>query len=682
MDTMRCAAWLVIALCARRAIADDAPAPSPDPPTTPTPALDPAAPDEVIVVEAHAPEPAEVRVPAAQLREVPGALGDPVRAVTALPGVVPTAENRPEVYIRGAPPGNTGFFLDGVRVPLLFHGGVVSSVMSAALVDAIDFYASAAPARYGGVAGGTIEIETAAPARRPRGDVTVKAYEAGGLVESPVADGRGDVLAAARVGYPQLVTSLVSAADIKIAYWDYQARAAWALGDHDRVSVFAFGSHDRISENEAEGPEPDRFVEQLASDFHRVDLRYDHTDGASRLRAAVTGGWGAQGAGGIAVHDLMYGARVEGETRLAATVLGRAGVQLQRDVYRLDPGSSSEDPAKMSPASADPAPRNATVGGYADLVWDARDDLRLTPGLRVDLYQSTRAVDGASGSIPVVEPRLGARWRVRPELSVLVSAGLAHQYPLLRVASAPPTAVSVPGFWPGKRQLQRSGQASAGLEWLMPGAVTASVTGFASVTYGLTDLPRKCGMLRTGTPDMPGPVVTDCGDATSTGTAYGVELSLRRPLTERLAGWLSYTLSRATEAYAGATGARTLLSSFDRTHVASASLAYQISAGWRAGARIVAYSGAPFLTPSSPNGPAPYQFRLPWFERVDLRAERRWSLAHGRSISLVLDLLNATLSRERTSVTCGSPTAPLDTACTVHAGNLFVVPSIGIEGTL
>lgn len=616
---------------------------------------------------------------AAQLREVPGALGDPVRAVAALPGVVPTAVNRPEVYIRGAPPGNTAYFLDGIRVPLLFHSGVVSSVVPAALVDTVGLFASAAPARYGGLAGGAIEIETAAPADRLRAELTMKAYEGGALVETPLADGRGTVLAAARLGYPQVVTAMTGA-DVRLAYWDYQLRTAWNLGDHDRVTALAFGSHDRISELEpGETPEtPEAYVEQLASDFHRVDLRYDHTRGGSHLRVALTGGWGAQGAGDISIRDHMYGARITGETPLARTLQARAGIQFQRDLYRLPAAASgAANPAAMSPANADPAPRNATVGGYVDAVWDASEDLRLTPGVRFDVYASTRSLDGASGTVPVVEPRLGLRWRVRPELSLIAAAGLAHQYPLLRVGAAPATAISVPGFWADARHLQSGRQASAGAEWLLPAAFTASATGFGSLTRDLTDLPRTCDAIRT---TMAGPVTRDCGDARSTGVAYGVELALRRPLTERLAGWLSYTLSHATERYTDATGTTTRPSAFDRTHVGSASLAYQLSAGWRTGARIVAYSGVPVRLPASDGGTEPARaLRQPWFYRVDLRGERRWNLAQGRSISLVFDLLNATLSRERIRIGCGTAADP-EAVCAVN-GSLFVVPSAGLEAS-
>ena len=40
----------------------------------------------------------------------------------------------PFFFIRGAPPGNAGYFLDGVRVPLLFHVGAGPSVVHPALI--------------------------------------------------------------------------------------------------------------------------------------------------------------------------------------------------------------------------------------------------------------------------------------------------------------------------------------------------------------------------------------------------------------------------------------------------------------------------------------------------------------------------------------------------------------------
>ena len=101
---------------------------------------------------------------AEEVRQLPGAFGDAFRAVEALPGVTPMLSGVPFFYMRGAPPNNNGYFVDGVRVPLLFHVGLGPSVIHPGLLDRVEFYPSVAPVRYGGFAGGIIAGETRAPA--------------------------------------------------------------------------------------------------------------------------------------------------------------------------------------------------------------------------------------------------------------------------------------------------------------------------------------------------------------------------------------------------------------------------------------------------------------------------------------------------------------------------------------
>ena len=69
------------------------------------------------------------------VREMPGAFGDAFRAIDALPGVTPLVSGVPYFYMRGAPPNNAGYYVDGVRVPALFHLGLGQSVIHPGLID-------------------------------------------------------------------------------------------------------------------------------------------------------------------------------------------------------------------------------------------------------------------------------------------------------------------------------------------------------------------------------------------------------------------------------------------------------------------------------------------------------------------------------------------------------------------
>ena len=172
------------------------PAPPPPPPTGPARAS--AAPQEVRVV-GNKPEPGRTAtLTRAEVREIPGTFGDPFRAIEIMPGVTPIVSGLPFFFIRGAPPGDVGYFLDGIRVPLLFHVGIGPSVVHPALMDRVDLYPGGYPARFGRFSGGIVAGETAAPVRELHGEYNLRLFDAGALAETPFADGRGTLLLGGR----------------------------------------------------------------------------------------------------------------------------------------------------------------------------------------------------------------------------------------------------------------------------------------------------------------------------------------------------------------------------------------------------------------------------------------------------------------------------------------------------
>ena len=95
---------------------------------------------------------------------------------------------------------------------------------------------------------------------------------------------------------------------------------------------------------------------------------------------------------------------------------------------------------------------------------------------------------------------------------------------------------------------------------------------------------------------------------------------------------------------------------------------FDLTSGWRAGTRLSVISGAPRLLPlgfptSLVNGDG--IARDPVFYRVDFRVEKRWSFTETVWLSLVLEMLNATLN---TDVIDGNRIGPV------------TIPSIGVEG--
>jgi TonB family protein len=622
-------------------------APSPSEPPRPPPP--PAAPTEVRVRGQLAP-PAATRMTRAEVRQLPGAFGDPFRAIEAMPGVTPIVSGVPYFFVRGAPPGNVGYFLDGVRVPYLYHVALGPSVVHPGIVDQVDLYSGGYPARYGRFAGGIVAGETAPPRPEWHGEGNLRLFDAGALVEAPFAGGRGTALVGGRYSYTATAVSLF-APDVTLDYRDYQARVSYDLGPRDTLTLFTFGAYDLVAERE-------NGIRKIVfgAEFYRADLRYDRRFGeAGRLRAALTLGYDQTR---IPDHRNASNRNVAGRVELThpldRALTLRAGADVAVDDYKTDfvgyTAPFDQDARELREQL--PPRTDLAFGARADLVFRPSPGVEVVPGLRADVFRS-----GGVGAF-ALDPRVSATLAVAPRARVVHALGLAHQPPAF---VAPVPALSVGGL---KGGLQRSAQASAGVELDLPADVTATATVFKNIFFNLTDA------LGTGDREVESSSLT--APARALGSAYGFELFVRRRLTSRLGGFLTYTLSRSLRSI----GREKFPSSFDRTHVLNLALAYDLGRRWRAGGRFVFYTGFPRLEggPPAPGTPPPSPSQLadlrlhpprqPSFYRLDLRVEKRWQITNTAWWSLIFEVLNTTLNKE---IIENEPVGPV------------TIPSIGVE---
>lgn len=635
-----------------------------------------------------------------EVRQVPGAFGDAFRVMEALPGVTPMVSGLPFFFVRGAPPGNNGYYLDGIRIPLLYHVGAGPSVIHPGLIERVDFYPGGYPARYGRFAGGILSGETRRPADELHGEGNVRLFDAGALVEAPLADGQGSVLLAGRYSYTAAIISL-AAPNAVLQYWDYQGRATYRLGPHDTIGVFAFGSYDFFGEKKANGDTSTAFATQ----FHRIDARWDHQlPNGGRMRVAATLGSDATGTQDLSgVRDRMIGARLYFEQPVGQSVTVRGGTDLTLDHYDLDLPTTAAQQRQTNDTQY--PPRNDLVMSvHLDGVIQAADRWEVTPGIRVDLFESVRNLASSSaadrkanpnGAIPSVDPRLLSRLRLAKPVTFVSTFGVSHQPPAF--------FVPVPGLQLGRlaQGLQTSIQTSQGLEVALPLAFTLTPTFFYHRYLGLTDFATTCGVTDSGTTDNSDG--QDCIDKRVSGRTYGFELLLRRSLTQKLSGWLSYTLSRTTRAtrFSGydvsspidivprqkTSSYSEVAGDFDRTHVLNVIGAYDLGAGWRVGARFYYYTGRPYSRRVRGYTLPPFNaYRFPYFYRIDARIEKAWRIGAKGRVAFVAEWLNVTLRKEATTVACGSNTGSLEQAfasndCRFEEIGPVTIPSIGVEGS-
>jgi hypothetical protein len=581
--------------------------------------------------------PAAARITRADSKQLPGALGDPFRAIEAVPGVTPVASGLPYFFVRGAPPGNIGYFFDGVRVPLLFHVFFGPSVIHPAMIEKVDLYRGGYPAEYGRFAGAIVAADLEPPREQWRAEATVRLFDAGGMVEAPFADDRGSILIAGRYSYTAAVISLLS--NINLEYWDYQSLVTYNLSSSDRLSLFIFGSFDHFDQKDASGLGESR--------FHRFDLRYDRTfDADSRLRIAVTTGGDWTGDSGSTSTDSLWAPRIQYRTRLGRHASLVAGADASFDSYEFDLNTDRFnylDLSRLFPSRTD-----KIAGAYTSITWNPEGWYEVTPGLRADYYASLGDHDVA------LEPRLSARFFVTPSLRIVHAFGLAHQSPNF-VPGVP--GVQLAGIRNG---LQSSLQASSGVELDLPEGMSGSATVFKDGFLNLTDPLGVSGDVFAH---------SDTAFVRSIGSSEGIELSLQRSLSRRLGGFLSYTLSRSTRSH----DRIHTLSAADRPHVINTALAYDLGKRWRFGARLSYASGIPAQTITEEGHVYDGYGRADPFVRLDLRLEKRWVLSERAWWALTAELFNATLSTEVTSRTCTS------SGCYSEELGPVTIPSIGVE---
>ena len=567
----------------------------------------------------------ELRGP--ELTTTAGSLGDPFRTIESLPGVATVAWPAPIYAIRGSNPGNTGYFLDDLQVPLLFHLLLGPAVIHPALFDGMTFYPGGYPARYGRYVAGIVAARTRAAAEdRLRATAEVRLYDTGALVSVPFPDGNGGAAAAFRYSYTGLLLSLLRS-DLHLSYWDYQLRAdrRWR-GFRLTPARLRVERRPRLPSAELSRrrePQPGRCGQHgLPEPALPAALPSRQRAGRQeRRRRPTVGGAGLRRR---RQHGAARPRSCPSACRRTASCLGsptsaagawvdvEAGADAQVQWFRpqttvVEAGGS--DIARERTA--------VLVGAYLSATVRAHDRLTLTPGLRFDSYTISGVTRVDLG------PRLSARFALDSETWLTASGGRFSQPPSLAVQI--PAAES---FGLALYGLQTSWQAAVGIGTRHVRGFEAEVTGYVQ-RYVLSDL-RDPALLD------PDPLAADFlvrRDARS----YGVEVMIRRPPTERLHGWLSYTLSQSERALgAGVIGP----SDWDQRHILNLVMGYRLGRT-TLGARGHYHSGQPVLV----QGTRAQAFvRLPAFYQLDLRIERR-VLFDAFTLDLYAEVVNTTMTR-------------------------------------
>ena len=137
------------------------------------------------------------------------------------------------------------------------------------------------------------------------------------------------------------------------------------------------------------------------------------------------------------------------------------------------------------------------------------------------------------------------------------------------------------------------------------------------------------------------------------GRAYGAEFILRKQRTDKVFGWLAYTLQRVERELDGSW----FLDPLDQTHIANLVVSYRFAPDYIWGVRLHYNSGRPILNSDE---------RLDPFFQIDTRFDVLW-VKDMYQVNFYLDVINLTMRGEELS----AGERPIR----------YILPTIGAHGT-
>ncbi|MFK7822572.1 MAG: TonB-dependent receptor plug domain-containing protein [Oligoflexales bacterium] len=525
--------------------------------------------NQVLVTGRGKKEVSEKQVSIAEAKEV-APRGDPVQIAKLLPGVQ-TSGFSPDVVVRGSAPEDSSYFVDGIEVPFIFHsiGGI--SILPKNLIEKVNFLSGGFSSSYGNATGGVVVIETSGElATEPKTEFTVNLPLLSSIYhERPLSEDES-MSASVRRSYLEFFIKNVSEDSLIVpVFYDSHLRylkvtdegytKLISLSSLDALELVIGGTEDAedngtISFNirnyfGALGLERSmrlgngwRYVANPNIVYSHIDQRF--VDNYIDIRANVF------------KMPLEFQKRIGKKKKLFLGIEGMyqaAKVALvARRINQDDPFVDFED----APLIETELEANAFTGA----AWSSADlglgPLTITPGIRV--------FNDASIKKNGYDPRLLILWEVSSDMEVKAAVG---QY-----SASPQPQESAEDFGNPDLDFERSSHYILGLNksWGQDWS-----TEFQLYYKQNRDVVRSDPIDR----------YLNSGSLLS----RGAEIFVRKNLTDRWFGWLSYTWSKTEEKQSE--DDPWLPSQYDQTHVLNIVSAYNITGQWTLGGRLNYHTG-------------------------------------------------------------------------------------------
>jgi hypothetical protein len=628
----------------------------------------PAAPVEEVVVLAARPrrDVADVTVSAGQAGKVAGTEGDPVKVIENLPGLARPSFGSGQLIVWGSVPTETRTYVDGVEIPALFHGSALRSTLNAELVREVTLTPGAYGPDYGRELGGMVRVETRdLPASGTHAHFGADTLDGTAMVSAAMGD-RVRVAVAGRYGWLDRVLRVVDAPRVDPffavpRYGDYQGKVQIGMRLRESLDLVFLGSRDDLTEAIPDSDPAHQRSETTLLAFQRLYLRYRRvTDDGTSVEAVPFVGYDVDrldarfGPNPAILNESTWrwGLRSHYRARVAEPITITLGADLDgtssqvlREGSLLAPPREGDASVFGQPPGGDLNADTWTAGvidvaPYVAASVDA-GPLSVSPGLRMDgfLLQTSRRTPRVGETPPIgferlvaeVEPRVSARLRVSPRLSVLGAAGAYSQPPAPADLSA---VFGNPTLGPSTAD-----HATLGQSLQITSALSLETLAFYKWT---SDLAVRS---LSSSPPLAQALVQQ-----GVGRAYGVQALLRQQPWHGFFGWMACTISRSERR--DAPGASWRLLDYDQPYTLTVVATKELGA-WSVGLRFRYAHGLP-RTPVrgvlydvkddlfQPVFGVQGSIRLPDFWQLDVRVDRSFPLAGAARLLVYIEGLNVT----------------------------------------
>lgn len=370
--------------------------------------------------------------------KAPGAQEDPVRAVQNLPGVANQTFSS-QIVIQGSEPDDTQYTINGHEIPLIFHFGGLTSVVTPTAVQDVEFLAAGFGPEYGRALGGVINLNTrTARDDRWRGEGFIDITKLGFLTEGPVSE-KSSLIASGRISYfGQIIERVAEEMDdfgVTAApeFQDYFLNYNYKISETENFSMMAISSKDTLSIIVKEGRDPN--IEgniDNATTFNRILPRYQKKlNDKTKIDLSVAYGTDninfTLGERFFDLRSEVITHRSEVEHKLNDKQTHYLGLDVQWRKFDLDilfPNRSQGGGVNSSTGAdtfASLQGENTDFAIFSRNIYKLSDKLSFSPNLRAEYFTVTER--------SYLMPRINSTYNLSDSLDVNFATGLYYQAP-------------------------------------------------------------------------------------------------------------------------------------------------------------------------------------------------------------------------------------------------------------